>query len=74
MVYAFLNAEVGSVSARPEIGIMSPKKRVWEEDAVKPRPSGGAPHATVRMMSLRKRIREEIAIMEEFSYIEELDC
>ncbi|KAM1774422.1 hypothetical protein ACFX12_043793 [Malus domestica] len=73
MVSTFLNAEVGSVSARPKIGMMGPKKRVCEEDVVKVGPSDGAPCSTVRMPSPRKRIQEEIAIKEEFSYLEDLD-
>ncbi|TQD82823.1 hypothetical protein C1H46_031609 [Malus baccata] len=56
MFYVLLNAEVGFVSARPKIGMMSPKKKVCEEDDVKAEPSGGALRAIVRMLSLRKRI------------------
>ncbi|KAM0962648.1 hypothetical protein ACFX14_021771 [Malus domestica] len=57
MVYAFLKVEVGSMSAGPKIGMMSPKKRVCEVDAVKNGPSGGDPHATIRILSPKKRIQ-----------------
>ncbi|KAM1134737.1 hypothetical protein ACFX19_044533 [Malus domestica] len=57
LVSAFHKAEVGFVSARPKTRMMSPKKRVCEEDTVKAALSGGDPRATVRAESEKENMR-----------------